>query len=119
MSKSDIQRELDKAEEYILEKLFGSVEDIKVTKNLELVFAFKGIDLNKEINKYIKIFEDFMSNFMLEDGFLDVEKFEKVICIQFPILHGLNLPSARLIDFIKEIEKIIPFEKIGAVIRKI
>lgn len=119
MSRTEIQRELDRAEEYILEKLFGSAENIEISNNLKMVLALKGIDFNKTVNHYIEVFESFMTNFMLENGFLDVEKLEKVISIKIPILQGIKLPAARLIDFIKEIEKTIPFEKIGAVIRKI
>lgn len=119
MLRSDIQRELDRAEEYILEKLFGSAENIEISNNLKMIFALKGIDFNKTVNHYIEVFESFMTNFMLENGFLDVEKLEKVISIKFPILQGLKLPTARLIDFIKEIEKIIPAERIGEIIRKI
>lgn len=52
---------------------------------------------------------------MREDGFLDGEKLSKVLVIKFPILEGLNLPTARLIDYIK----LIPIEKMRGLMESI
>ena len=64
----------------------------------------------------IEIFEEFMQDYMREDGFLNVEKIEKIISTQYPILDGLKLPLARPIEYIKLIELFIPLEKVAGII---
>ena len=119
MSRTEIQRELDRVEEYVLTQLFGDSENLQISSNLKMAFVFKGIDIEKFINEKISEFENFMINFMREDGFLDVEKIENIVSIKIPILSGLKLPQARLIDVIKMIEQFIPLKRIGEIIRKI
>lgn len=116
---NNIQKELDKAEEYILGELFGDIYNPQVSKNLQLVLSFKGINLTDSINFGINKFEEFFKNYMREDGFLDTEKIVKVLSIQFPFLSGLNPPTIRLIDLIKMLDRFFPLGKIGDIIRKI
>lgn len=106
--RTEIQKELDRVEEYILNQLFGDINNPVIDKKLKIYLTLKGITFDEFINPKIEIFEEFAKNFMREDGFLDGEKLSKVISIQYPILSGLNLPTARLIDYIK----LIPIEKV-------
>lgn len=106
--RTEIQKELDRAEEYILNQLFGDINNPIIDKKLQIYLTFKGLTFDNFINSKIEIFEEVVKNFMREDGFLDGEKISQMISIQYPILSGLNLPSARLIDYVK----IIPIEKI-------
>ena len=112
--RTEIQKELDRAEEYILTQLFGDLENPIIDKKLQIYLTLKGLTFDNFINSKIEVFENFIKNFMREDGFLDGEKISKVITIQCPILSGLNLPSARLIDYLK----IIPIEEIRKLIEK-
>ena len=106
--RTEIQKELDRVEEYILNQLFGDINNPVIDKKLKIYLTFKGMTFDNFINSKIEIFEEFIKNFMREDVFLDGEKVSQMISIQFPILSGLNLPSARLIDY----AKIIPINKI-------
>ena len=106
--RTEIQKELDRAEEYILNQLFGDINNPVIDKKLQIYLTFKGLTFDNFINSKIEIFEEVVKNFMREDGFLDGEKISQMISIQYPILSGLNLPSARLIDY----AKIIPISKI-------
>ena len=110
--RTEIQKELDRAEEYVLNQLFGDLENPAIDKKLQIYLTLKGISFDEFINQKIEIFEEFIKKFMREDGFLDGEKISKVISIQYPILTGLNLPSARLIDYVK----IVPIEEIRKLI---
>lgn len=106
--RSEIQKELDRVEEYVLSQLFGDIENPVIDKKFQLFLAFKRTTFDEFINSKIEIFEEFTKKFMREDGLLDGEKLSEVICIQYPILSGLKLPTARLIDYVK----IIPIEKV-------
>jgi hypothetical protein len=106
--RTEIQKELDRVEEYILNQLFGDINNPVIDKKLKIYLTLKGITFDEFINSKIEIFEEFAKKFMREDGFLDGEKLSKVISIQYPILSGLNLPTARLIDYVK----LIPIERV-------
>ena len=110
--RTEIQKELDRAEEYILNQLFGDINNPIIDKKLQIYLTFKGLTFDNFINSKIEIFEEFIKKFMREDGFLDGEKISQIISIHYPILTGLKLPSARLIDYIK----IIPIEEIRKLI---
>lgn len=110
---NEIQKELDRVEEYILNKLFGDINNPKISLKIQTAMKIKGISFDKYINEKILIFEDFMKDFMREDGFLDGQKLEQVVCIHCPILEGLKLPSVRPIEYVKLLDKFIPLEKIG------
>ena len=114
--RTKIQKELDRVEEYILNKLFGDIENPRISLKIQTAMAIKGINFSDMVNEKIEVFENFMKDFMREDGFLDVEKIEKVISIQYPILEGLKLPLARPIEYVKLLEKFIPLEKIAGMI---
>jgi hypothetical protein len=116
--RTEIQKELDRVEEYILNKLFGDIQNPKINLKIQTIMAIKGIDFDSFINEKIERFESFMKDFMREDGFLDGEKLEKVVCIHCPILEGLKLPSARPIEYVKLFESFIPLEKIAQIIEK-
>ena len=116
---NDIQRELDKAEEFILGELFGDVYNPQISQNLQFAFTFKGINFTNFLNSGIEKFETFAKGFMREDSFLDTQKIIKVLSVKFPFLSGLNPPTIRLIDLIKAIDEIIPLKMIGNIIRKI
>ena len=116
---NNIQKELDKAEEYMLTELFGNIDNLQISKNLQFALKFKGINLTDMINFGINKFESFAKDYMREDGFLDTEKIIKILAVQFPFLSGLNPPTIRLIDLIKKIDGVIPLRKIGEIIRKI
>lgn len=105
--RTEQQKELDRVEEYILNKLFGDIENPRLNENIKLAMKFMGIDFDEFINEKINIFESCAKNFVREDGFLDVEKIEQMIYIKHPELSGLKLPVARPIEYIKLIDLLI------------
>lgn len=116
---SNIQKELDKAEEFILGELFGDVHNPQISQNLQFAFTFKGINFTNFLNSGIEKFEKFAKNYMDENGFLDTPKIVRILSVKFPFLSGLNPPTIRLIDLIKIVDEFIPLKMIGNIIRKI
>lgn len=114
--RTEAQKELDRVEEYVLNKLFGNIENPRLSLKIQTAMAIKGINFADMVNEKIEVFENFVKDFMREDGFLDVEKIEKVVSVQYPIFDGLKLPMARPIEYIKMLELFIPLEKLGAMI---
>ena len=101
--RTEIQKELDRVEEYILNQLFGDINNPVIDTKFQLFLAFKRKTFDEYINSKIEIFEELVKDYLREDGFLDGEKVSQMIVIQYPILSGLKLPSARLIDYAKMI----------------
>ena len=114
--RTEVQKELDRVEEYVLNKLFDNIENPKLSLKIRTAMAIKGVNFADVVNENIEVFEEFMQDYMREDGFLDVEKIEKIISTQYPILDGLKLPLARPIEYIKLIELFIPLEKVAGII---
>lgn len=114
--RTDIQRELDRAEEEILTKLFGDISSPRISPKLQMAMQIKGISFDEFINEKIQIFESFMSDFMLDDGYIDTQKAKVFLINKYPALEGLNIPPMRPIDLVNLINAFIPLEQLGTMI---
>ena len=116
---TDIQKELDIAEEYVLTKLFGSVEQPIISPKIQLILTAKNINFDEYINLKINIFENVVKDFMKENGYLDGEKVSKVLALNFSFMQGITLPDMRLKELIKAVENFVPLEKLGELIQNL
>lgn len=112
-----IQKELDKAEEYVLNKLFGDINNPVISKKLQFILVAKKVDFDKFINEKIEIFEELIKDFINDDGYLDGEQISKMLAIQFPELKGLLLPDIKPLELAKLIDNIVGLEAIGQFIQ--
>lgn len=117
--RSQIQRELDRAEEYVLNALFGDIQNPKLSPKVQLFLVAKGISFDDFINNKIQIFEAFSTDFMNDEGYYIGEKLRKAIVIKFPQLQGLEIPDIKPIDFFKMLNEVIGIETIGQLIQTI
>jgi hypothetical protein len=117
--RNQIQRELDRAEEYILTVLFGDYKNPVLSKKIQLFLIAKGINFEDYINKKIELFEEFSYDFMTEEGYYEGSKLTKALLLQFPQLAGLEIPDIKPIDFFKMLNNLIGLEAIGRVIQNI
>jgi hypothetical protein len=107
------QKELDKAEKYILDKLFGDISKPTISKKLQMVLVAKNIDFDDFINKKIQIFEEFSKDIMTNEGLYDGAKVSKLLVVQFPLLEGLNVPDIKPLDLAIMIDNIIGLDTVG------
>ena len=117
--RSLIQRELDRAEEYVFNILFGDVNSPKLSPKVKLFLVAKGISFDDFINDKIDIFETFSKDFMNEDGYYMGDKLSKALAIKFPQLQGLEIPNIKPIDLFKMLNDLVGLETIGQVIQTI
>ena len=115
--RSLIQRELDKAEEYIFTILFKDIKNPVLSKKIKLLLIAKNIDFDDWINNKIMIFEELSQDFMNENGYYNGEKLTKAIILQYPILKGLEIPDIKPIELFKFLNNLIGIEKIGEFIQ--
>ena len=111
--RSLVQRELDKAEEYIIKALFKNVNNPILSNKIRLLLVAKNIDFDKYVNNAIMIFEEFSQDFMKENGYFDGEKLTKALLIKYPSLKGLNIPDMKPIEILKVIDNFVNLETIG------
>ena len=117
--RNQIQRELDRAEEYVLTLLFGDISNPRISNKLRFFMIAKGIDFDEFINEKIAIFEEFSQDFMTDEGYYDGDKLTKALKLQFSQLEGLNIPNIKPIDFFKMLDKLVGLEAIGQIIQTI
>ena len=117
--RNQIQRELDRAEEYVLTLLFGDISKPKISNKLRFFMIAKGIDFDEFINDKIAIFEEFSQDFMTDEGYYDGAKLTKALQLQFPQLGGLNIPNIKPVDFFKMLDKLVGLETIGQMIQNL
>lgn len=113
-----IQRELDKAEEYVFRKLFGSLENPVISQKLRFFMVAKQINFDEFINEKIKIFEMFAEDFMDENGFFRGKQISQALVLKFPALTGLELPDVRPLELVEILDKLIGFDNIGKMIQE-
>lgn len=116
--RSLVQRELDKAEEYIIKALFKDVNNPILSNKIRLLLVAKNIDFDKYVNNAIMIFEEFSQDFIKDNGYYDGEKLTKALQIKYPNLKGLTLPDMKPIEIVKIIDNFINLETIGNFIQK-
>ena len=104
-----IQKELDKAEEYVLNKLFGDARNPIISKKIQLFL----------VAKKIEIFEEFAKDFITDDGYFDGEQIAKLLIVQFPELRGLTLPNMKPIELAKTLDNLIGFDSLGNIIQNL
>lgn len=115
-----IQSELDAAEEYILTKIFGGLDNIRLTGVSNWIFTqvTKGKNFQSFLNEYIQIFEKLAKGFITENGYVDGNSLTELVTNKAPILKGaLNLPTLKPIDYAKMLDEIINFEALGQIIK--
>lgn len=117
--RNPIQRELDRAEEYLLTILFGDARNPILSKKIQLFLISKDINFDDFINHKIQLFEEFSYDFMNENGYYIGEKLSKALALQFPEFNTLVLPDIKPIDFFKMINNLIGLEAIGKFIQTI
>ena len=117
--RSLVQRELDRAEEYILTALFGDINRPKISPKVQLFLVAKNISFDDFINAKIAIFEDFSKEFMNDDGYYIGDKLTKALTIQYPQLQGLEIPDIKPIDLAKTLNQLVGLEAIGQTIQNL
>lgn len=116
-----IQTELDAAEEYILTRIFGSIDDVKLSGVVNWLFtqATKGKNFNSFINETINKFEFLARGFMTETGYINGNSLTEIIVKKAPILNGcVNLPTLKPIDYAKLLDEIINFQALGIILKQ-
>lgn len=116
---SRIQRELDIAEEYVLTRLFGSVDNPVISKKLQLVLIAKNINFDDFINEKIEIFEEFSKDFMNEDGYYNGNQLSRALALKFPLLQDIQLPNMKPIELVKMLDSVINLDSIGQMIQNL
>lgn len=116
---SKIQRELDIAEEYILKRLFGSIDNPIISKKLQLFLIAKNINFDDFINEKIEIFEEFSKDFMTDDGYYNGNQLSKALALKFPILQDIQLPNIKPIELARIIDNLIGLDSIGQMIQNL
>lgn len=117
--RNQIQRELDRAEEYVLTALFGDTSSPRLSPKVKLFLVAKGVSFDEFINEKIDMFETFSKDFMNEDGYYIGERLSKALSIQYPQLQGLDIPDIKPIDFFKAVNQLVGLEKLGQIIQNI
>lgn len=115
-----IQSELDAAEEYILTKIFGSLDNIRLNGASNWIFTqvTKGKNFQNFLNEYIQILEKIAKGFITENGYVDGNSLTEFVITKAPALRGaLNLPTLKPIDYAKMLDEIINFEALGQIIK--
>jgi len=113
-----IQRELDKAEEYIFRKLFGSLENPVISPKLRFFMIAKQINFDEFVNEEIKIFEMFAKDFMDENGYFRGKQISQALILKHPVLTGLELPDVRPLELVEILDELIGFDNIGKMIQE-
>ena len=115
--RSQIQRELDKAEEYILNRLFGDYTNPQISNKIKFFLVAKNIDFETYINEKLQMFEEYSKDFINDNGYYDGEKLSKALITQFPMLQGLSIPDTKPIDLVVALDDLIGLSKLGGLIR--
>lgn len=115
--RSLIQRELDKAEEYLLKALFKDIKNPVLSNKVKLFLIAKNINFDDWINHKIMIFEEFSQDFMTDDGYYNGEKLTKALILKYPVLSGVEIPNIKPIDLFKSLNELIGLDKIGELIQ--
>jgi hypothetical protein len=117
-----LQTELDIAEEYILTKLFGNVNNIRLNAVPNWLFTqiAKGKKFEDFLNENIQKLEFISKGFMTETGYLDGNRITEIICNKVPILRGcVNLPTLKPIEYAKMLDEFINLEALGQLIKNL
>lgn len=115
--RSQIQRELDMAEEYVLNKLFGDYTNPQISNKIKFFLVAKNIDFETYINDKLQKFEEYSKDFMKDNGYYDGEKLTKILTAQFPILQGIAIADIKPIDLFVMLDELIGLEQLGSFIR--
>lgn len=117
-----LQQELDIAEEYILTKLFGDINNIRLNAVPNWLFTqfTKGKKFEDFLNENIQKLEFICKGFMTENGYIEGNRISEIISDKAPILKGcVNLPTLKPIDYAKMLDEVINFEALGHIIRNL
>lgn len=117
-----IQQELDLAEEYILVKIFGSLDNIRLSAVPNWLFTqfSKGKNFEDFLNENLKKFEFIAKGFMTDKGYIDGDRVTEMITSKAKVLNGaISLPTLKPIEYAKMLDEIINFEAIGILIRNL
>lgn len=116
-----IQSELDIAEEYILTKIFGSIDDVKLSGVANWLFTqfTKGKKFENFLNDNIKKFEFIAKGLMTENGYINGNSLTEIIIKKAPVLNGcINLPTLKPLDYAKLLDEIINFQALGILLKQ-
>ena len=117
-----IQSELDIAEEYILTRIFGSIDNVRLSGVANWLFTqvTKGKNFEAFVNDNIQKLEFIAKGFITETGYINGNLLTEVISEKAPILKGcVNLPTLKPIDYAKMLDEVINFQALGKIIRNL
>ena len=115
-----IQAELDIAEEYVLTRIFGSLDNVKLTGIAGFAFTqlSKGKNFENYINEQLQKLEFFARCFMTDNGYVNGLTLTEAITTKVPILRGcISLPTLKPIDYAKMLDEFINFQALGQIIK--
>lgn len=111
-----IQRELDVAEEYILTKLIGDINNPILSNKIKILLKTFNIDIVETINEKLLMFEMLSRGYMTDDGYYNGEKISELISDSTGI-QGINLPNIKPIDIAIAIDDILNIGSIGKLLQ--
>lgn len=111
-----IQRELDIAEEYILAKLIGDINNPVLSNKIKILLSALNIDIVKTINEKLLMFEMLSKGYMTEDGYYDGQKISELIS-NLTGAQGVSLPNIKPIDIAIAIDDILNIGSIGKLLQ--
>lgn len=117
--RTQVQRELDRAEEYILEKLFGNVSTPVVGPKIGLILNLSGISLIDYLNNKILEIENYLRDFMQDDGLLDGQKLSEALVEKYPVLNGISIPNLKPIEVAQLLGEMVDLDKVGYYVQNI
>lgn len=117
--RAQVQRELDMAEEQILDKLFGSTIKPVVGPAIGLILNLNGIPLVKLINSKITELESFAKDYMQDDGTINGSMLSEYLVSKYPNLKGLSLPNITPTELVMVLSDMVDLDKVGYYIQNI
>ena len=117
--RTQVQRELDRAEEYLLDKLFGSITKPVVGPAIGLILNLNGIPLVKLINSKITELETSAKEYIRDDGTIDGSKLSGYLVDKYPNLKGLALPNVTPTELVDVLSDMVDLDKVGYYIQNI
>jgi hypothetical protein len=117
--RTQVQRELDRAEEYLLDKLFGSATKPAVGPAIGLILNLNGLPLVNLINNKITELESCAKDYMKDDGTINGPVLSEYLVERYPCLKGLSLPNITPTELVDILGDMVDLDKVGYYIQNI
>lgn len=113
-----IQSELDTAEKFILDKVFGDATNIELGTKVKMWFLSKNLNADVYINEKIKMFEAVAKDYITPNGYVDGNRLTEMIVLKCPVLKGcIALPTLKPVEYAQLVDMFINFEALGKLIK--